>query len=206
MRKKSLLTMLLTLALVGVVGIGATLAYLSDATTVMTNTFTVGNGIDITQDESDESTPDDPSDRTEDGNDYTDIQPGDVLVKDPTVTVKANSSECYVFMQLAGADALTAQDFTFDGFDATKWTKVYGEGTLDGVYMYYKTVEKANVDQVLEPLFKTVTYSLDVEEVATELADVTIKSCAVQADNMNPDADITAEDSPLGAAIAAMNK
>ncbi len=193
MKKKSLLTMVLALALVGAVGIGATLAYLSDATTTMTNTFTVGSGIDIKQDESDESTPDDDTDRTEDGNDYTDIQPGDVLVKDPTVTVKANSSECYVFMQVTGADALTAQNFTFDAFNAA-WTKVAGaEGSvLDGVYQYKTTVAKAETDTVLEPLFTTVTYSMDVEAVAGELADVVIKSCAVQAANMDEAAALAA--------------
>ena len=71
MNKKSLLMMMVTICLIAVVGVGATLAYLSDATNVMTNTFTVGSGIDVKQDESDESTPDDDTDRTEEGNDYT---------------------------------------------------------------------------------------------------------------------------------------
>lgn len=201
MKKKSLLTMLLALTLVAVVGVGATLAYLSDSTNAMTNTFTVGSGIDITQDESNEETPDDPTDRTEDGNDYTDIQPGDVLVKDPTVTIKANSTECYVFMQLEGADELAAQQFTFGGFDATKWIKVSGEGTLDGVYRYFETVKEAEADQVLAPLFTSVTYSIDAEELAegVELSDVVIKSCAVQAKNMD-------EASALDAAVETINK
>lgn len=195
MKKKSLLTMVAALALVGAVGVGATLAYLSDATGEMTNTFTVGSGIDMKQDESDESTPDNPDDRTEKGNDYTDIKPGDVLVKDPTVTIIKNSTECYVFMQLSGADALAAQNFAFGGFDATKWIKVDENGdevdttkdaTLDGVYRYYKTVKKSSDDQKLESLFKTVTYSINAEELeeGVTLSNVVIKSCAVQADNI----------------------
>lgn len=208
MKKKSLLTMLLALTLVAVVGVGATLAYLSDSTGAMTNTFTVGNGIDMKQDEEDIDYDYDKDDdgkvdpeydedgdgkvdegkegRTEDGNDYTDIQPGDVLVKDPTVTIKANSTECYVFMQLEGADELAAQDFTFGGFDATKWIKVDDATGLDGVYRYFETVKEADADQVLAPLFTTVTYSIDAEELAddVELSDVVIKSCAVQAKNM----------------------
>lgn len=208
MKKKSLLTMLLALTLVAVVGVGATLAYLSDSTGAMTNTFTVGSGIDITQDEEDIDYDYDKDDdgnvdpeydedgdgkvdegkegRTEEGNDYTDIQPGDVLVKDPTVTIKANSTECYVFMQLEGADELAAQNFAFGGFDATKWIKVDGVAGLDGVYMYFETVKEADADQVLAPLFTSVTYSIDAEELAddVELSDVIIKSCAVQAKNM----------------------
>lgn len=185
MKKRSLITMLVALTLVAVVGIGATLAYLSSTTGTLTNTFTVGK-VDITQDESDESTPEDPDDRTEEGNDYEDIEPGDVLVKDPTVTVKANSAECYVFMQLDGADALTAQQFEFGGFDAEKWIKVDKKDTLDGVYRYYTTVAKSEADQVLEPLFTTVTYSIEATELpeGETLSNVTIKSCAVQASNM----------------------
>ncbi len=184
MKKRSLITMIMALTLVAVVGIGATLAYLSSTTGTLTNTFTVGN-VKITQDESDESTPD-PDDRTEEGNDYQDIEPGDELKKDPTVTVKAGSAECYVFMKLEGADALTAQQFTFGGFDASKWVKADGKDTLDGVYRYYETVKKSEADQVLEPLFTTVTYSLDATELeeGVTLSNVTIKSCAVQASNM----------------------
>lgn len=204
MKKKSLLTMVLALALVGAVGIGATLAYLSDTTTELKNTFTVGSGIDIDQDESDESTPEDPDDRTEEGNEYDDIMPGDVLVKDPTVTVNANSSDCYVFMQLTGADALAAKDFAFGTLDAegnfvagilSDWTKVAGEGALDGLYVYknYEIVEKADADNALTPLFTRVQYSLDVEEMQEVNADeVLIKSCAVQADNMTTDAALEA--------------
>lgn len=189
MKKKNLATMVVTLALVAAVGVGATLAYLSSTTGTLTNTFTVGKGIEIKQDESDESTPENPDDRTEDGNNYTDIQPGEVLTKDPTVTVKANSTECYVFMKLDGADALVAKNFSINGFDGSKWIKVSGEegSTLDGVYRYYTTVAESDKDQVLEPLFTEVVYSADVDGVAEELPDVTIISCAVQAKNLTAD-------------------
>ena len=58
--------------------------------------------------------------------------------------------------------------------------------TLDGVYRYYETVKKSEADQVLEPLFTTVTYSLEATELeeGVTLSNVTIKSCAVQASNM----------------------
>lgn len=230
MRKKNLLTMALALVLVGAVGVGATLAYLSDSTTELKNTFTVGSGIDITQDEEDIDYDYDEDDdgkvdekydedgdgkvdegkegRTEIGNDYTDILPGDVLVKDPTVTVKANSTDCYVFMQLTNADELAAikvkdadgndvAAFAFGTEDAngnfvaglsSDWTKVAGEeGTLDGLYVYknYEVQEKAAADNDLTPLFTRVQYNINADLTAdVDLADVLIKSCAVQADNM----------------------
>lgn len=216
MKKKSLLTMFLALALVGAIGIGATLAYLSDATGAMTNTFTVGK-IKISMDESDESTPNDSTDRTVSGNAYNDIQPGDVLKKDPTVTVTAGSADCYVFMKLTGADNLVSNKFSFGGFDATKWIKVDANGaevdltkdkTLDGIYRYYKVVNKSDAAQKLEPLFATVTYSIDAEELAqgVTLSDVVIKSCAVQSDNIEKAYEgVSAEVAAYKAAVATMN-
>lgn len=200
MNKKSLLMMMVTICLIAVVGVGATLAYLSDATNVMTNTFTVGSGIDVKQDETDVNNP---NDRTEEGNDYTDILPGATLVKDPTVTVFGDSSDCYVFMELKGADALTAQEFTFEGFDANEWKKVSTPqgAVLDGVYCYKMVVAKSADDQKLAPLFTSVKYSIDAKELAegVELSDVTIRTCAVQAANMT-------EATALDAAVAEFAK
>lgn len=197
MKKKSLLTMLGALALVGSIGIGSTLAYLSSTTTVMTNTFSVGK-VSVKQDESDEST-EDKTDRTTTGNTYTDITPGDVLVKDPTATVVANSADCYVFMQLSGADELAAQNFTFGGFDSTKWIKVADEDNntatpYDGLYRYASIVTKSATDTKLPALFTTVTYSIDATELAANvtLSNVTVKTCAVQADNMTVATALTA--------------
>ncbi len=51
MNKKKLVTTFGSLALVGVIGVGASLAYLSDKTNTLTNTFTIGSNIDITLDE-----------------------------------------------------------------------------------------------------------------------------------------------------------
>lgn len=45
MKKKSLVTMLAAVCLTGVVMVGATLAYFSDKTDVVTNTFTVGKAM-----------------------------------------------------------------------------------------------------------------------------------------------------------------
>lgn len=198
MKKKSLFTMLGALALVGSIGVGSTLAYLSSTTAVMTNTFSVGK-VSVTQDESDESTSDDKTDRTTTGNTYTDITPGDKLVKDPTATVVANSADCYVFMQLSGADELAAQNFTFNGFDSTKWIKVADEDNntatpYDGVYRYASIVTKSATDTKLPALFNEVVYSIDATELAANvtLSDVTVKTCAVQADNMTATTALTA--------------
>ena len=50
--KKSLITMLVAIVLVAAVGVGATLAFLTDSTKEKVNTFTVGNvDIELTENE-----------------------------------------------------------------------------------------------------------------------------------------------------------
>ena len=83
MKKKTLaLVLALTLLVAGVVG--GTLAWLTDQTAEVKNTFTVGD-INIGL--------------TETTADYKMI-PGNTIAKDPTVTVKANSEACWLFVKV----------------------------------------------------------------------------------------------------------
>lgn len=93
MNKKKLGTGLVALALVGVVGIGGSLAWFTD-TESRTNTFTTGN-INITIDE--ESTD---GSQTGTGYDYENVMPGDVLEKKVTVTLDEDSQDAYVRLVL----------------------------------------------------------------------------------------------------------
>lgn len=93
MNKKKLGTGLVALALVGVVGIGGSLAWFTD-TESRTNTFTTGN-INITIDE--ESTD---GTATGTGYDYENVMPGDVLNKKVTVTLDEDSQDAYVRLVL----------------------------------------------------------------------------------------------------------
>lgn len=96
--KKKIVTLCLSAALVATLLIGGTLAYFTDSTQVVENTFTVGN-VDITLDEAkvefDETTEEyvAQEDRTEAGVQYKEIFPGAVLPKDPTITVKNTGNE-----------------------------------------------------------------------------------------------------------------
>lgn len=111
MNKKKLITMLTALALVGAIGVGATLAYLSDKTQELTNTFTfatngIGVGLDEAKvDENNKATSDriDASDEDKQ-QEYKNIIPGMILDKDPTVTITANSLNCNVFVSVKNAN------------------------------------------------------------------------------------------------------
>lgn len=84
-------TMFMILAVVLIVGIsvGGTLAWLTDTTDSVVNTFTT-SGIDITLTE---------TGATNNANSYK-MVPGHTITKDPKATVVAGSEDCYLFVKL----------------------------------------------------------------------------------------------------------
>lgn len=141
MNKKKAAMSLMSLALVGAVAVGGTLAFLTDTTGKVTNTFTMGKGYE------DETDPEDPGkvlhtglwldetkcptgdryptaigepleDRVEasetgtPGVEYKDLVPGDIMVKDPTFHMVAGSVESRVVMKVTGLDALNDLEYT----------------------------------------------------------------------------------------------
>ena len=136
--KIAALIMALALVLVGV--IGTTLAWLIDETDPVKNVFTVGK-VDITLEETDPEG-DDPL-----NNEYT-MVPGTDIEKDPLITVKANSENCWLFIKID--ESANLDDFiTYDVIlDDPSTTAVEGWTALDGVDgVYYMEVTKSAVDQ-----------------------------------------------------------
>ena len=205
MKKKSLVTMVASLSLVAAVGVGSTLAFLSDKTDTLVNSFSTATGY----------TDDDHSVQIQEtkfgtdakysygqdgftGNAYTDLLPGDSVKKDPNVVLGAESIDSYIFIRVVGADALVATDndedgkgdFSIDEFN-TNWVKVDGnDDELDGIYVYkagegedaYKVVAGTTTDD----LFTTVTYNKDVTaDVAVDLPEIALTAYAVQYKNVS---------------------
>lgn len=117
--KKKLFISVVAVALVACFAIGGTLAWLTDTTDPVTNTFTVGD-INITLDEST-------------GDDYK-VIPGTSLAKDPTVTVEANSEKCWLFVKVQEENWQKGISYAM----ADGWVKVSG---TDNVYYYTEPVE-----------------------------------------------------------------
>ena len=118
-------TLVLALVLMLVIGatIGGTLAWLTDTSDQVVNTFT-DSDIDI---ELSEDT----------GNTYK-MVPGYDISKDPEVTVKAGSEKCYLFVKLEKANNFDSF-LTYDIADG--WTP------LDGVdNVYYRVVDATTTD------------------------------------------------------------
>ena len=172
MKKKTLaLVLALTLLVAGVVG--GTLAWLTDRTAEVKNTFTVGD-INIGL--------------TETTTDYK-MVPGNTIAKDPTVTVKANSEACWLFVQVTESENL--KNFITYAI-AEGWTELQ-----DGVY--YREVPASAADQPFSVLKgDAVTVNNDVTKemlTAKDFANptLTFKAYAVQKDNVASASDAWAE-------------
>lgn len=164
MKKKTLaLVLALTLLVAGIVG--GTLAWLTDQTAEVKNTFTVGD-INIGL--------------TETTADYK-MVPGNTIAKDPTVTVKANSEACWLFVKITESTDL--KDFITYAI-AEGWTALPG---VDGVY--YREVPASAADQTFSVLAgDAVTVKSDVtrtmlETAKTDAPTLTFKAYAIQKDH-----------------------
>ena len=192
MKNKRILILCLTLGLVALTGFGATLAYLTSNTDTLHNKFTFSKGIEMQLDEDDvdkdthlpiagkENSIIAGEDKN--GNTYDNVLPNEVLPKDPTVTIKANSPDCYVFVSVKNpsSNILTVNMNTMN------WREVGKES--DTTYYVYteaktnnpKVVDSKTADTRLEPVFKTVTVTDVIEGENPEISDIVVKASAIQ--------------------------
>lgn len=125
-------------------GVLGAYAYFTDTTDVKANVFTVGK-VEITLDETDIDDSTQGADKDK-ANSYI-MVPGVTLPKDPMVTVKAGSNDCWVFVEVIdevktyNGNTYKASDFltykiATEADSEGKWKKL--EGT-DNVYYYNAT-------------------------------------------------------------------
>ena len=190
--KKKLMTLAMAIMLVAI-GVVGTLAYLTDDAGEMTNTFTVGN-VTIKLDEAvvEKAETGDykyvaTDDRTEEGQTYELLLPGDKVKKDPTITVDENSADCWVFMEvtldfdqaklLAKAAGATAADVDnanaaaaiLGDFDASKWTiKAYKQDTDANTITFVAGYNTALAAEETAVLFTEVTVPASLENADME--------------------------------------
>lgn len=173
------------MSLVAVISIGGTIAWLTDTTGPVTNTFTVGD-INI---ELNETGMDQNRSKT------FHIVPGVDITKDPTVKVKANSEQCYLFVKVEENNWPTAvkEDETkkVSYSIATGWTAL-DSTTYPGVY--YRIVDNSASDQtfgVLTGNTVTVDSSLTKAEANAITVNPTLvfTAYACQKDNVSTAAD-----------------
>ena len=185
MKKRKIMMSVMSAALVGVVAIGGTLAYMSDKSNQVTNTFNLGSGYEEDDDDHiglwlDEVDITNPESRTEIGNEYKELLPGSVVEKDPTFHLTAGSTDSYVFAEVVGLDGMVDKNFLIgdEAYETVQpetsalsanWQKVDGfDNQLDGLYIYGTRNEKGEIvptvvkgDMDLDPMFNYVWYDKD---------------------------------------------
>lgn len=190
-----------------VASIGGTLAWLTDQTAPLTNTFTVGDiNIDLY-----EHDPNNGNAVTRTGVTYQMI-PGTSYSKDPVVVVEANSEKCYLFVEFTEENNASAYlDYAFND---SVWTQLDLTDTDESTTVYYCIVDKSadaqsfqvlkgdntnreGVVTVKNTIVKTAVTGSDAPVMpnttnASDLPMLTFTAYAVQYDNVkaaNGDAD-----------------
>ena len=182
MKKRNVMTMALSLAMVGVIAVGGTLAYLTAKSGPVTNTFIGSVGIEMTLDEAkvDANGQALPAESRVQSNSYTDILPETDYDKDPTVhltQVPAGGVDLYV--KVTGVDTTAEDGYTADvTISSANWTKVGDFAGVDGLYKYNSVITETG-DFVV---FDGISFDYEVENGgdAPEIKDVVVKAYAIQ--------------------------
>lgn len=163
---KKRLVWLIVAAVLLTVTVGVTLAMLIASSNPVVNTFTVGD-VQITLTETT-------------GSDYK-LTPGAAVSKDPTVTVKSGSEECWVFVKVTPST-------DFDSFCAYSiadgWAPLEGESNV-----YYRKAEAALNDTpfaVLKGNTVQIKDSVTEEQLNAVVVKptLTVTAYAIQSDGM----------------------
>ena len=179
---------------VALVSVGGTIAWLTATTAPVTNTFTVGD-IDIELIET----------KKPDGTEVTagvtnwsaKLVPGSTYSKNPTVTVKANSEKCWLFVKVDEVNNPTnylTYSYTMDASDSgwTKGTGADGNGVPTNVW--YRVVDSSASDtsfglitnnqvEVKDNVVKSGTSGTNVVPMPSAAPTITFTAYACQYEN-----------------------
>ncbi len=136
--KKKFLTAVVCIAVVVVFAAGGAVAWLTAETKSVTNTFTVGKvAIELNETMNTDTGTDGVNDAW-----TAQLIPGKEYAKDPVVTVKAESEDCWLFVKFEEINApKNFLDYT-SALDANGWTKLTGVAGVDNVW--YREVKKTD--------------------------------------------------------------
>ncbi len=164
--KAKILIVTVTVMLVIACSVGSTLAWLTDKTETLKNVFTAGD-ISIELKESDD----------------LDLKmvPGKAITKNPYVTVKKGSEECWLFVKIDKSD-------NFDSFlsfeVAGGWTKLDGTDNI-----YYRNVDAATTSDLRYQIIKNNTVyvktTVTKEDLKGTMPTLSFTAYAIQSSNLN---------------------
>lgn len=156
--KKKIVSLVLVFALALALGIGGTVAWLTAQSDIVTNTFVVGD-INLSLAETTEKN--------------FKIVPGGTDTKDPTLTVKEGSEECFVYVCVENNVKKDDEIVATPNIVEADWSAI---GTSGNKTLYrYKATVNALEKEVELPVFTQVSYDSRIEKADIEaLKDKTI--------------------------------
>ncbi len=163
-RRNTLKPMLIAMAVVLLLGCvtGGTLAWLTSTTGPVTNTFTTAD-VSITLEETFNT---DSNNDNENDKWVAQMIPGYSYTKDPVVTVKGDSEDCWLFVKFEEKnEASNYLDYTSTLTETNGWTQGDGEYIPDNVW--YRTVLKT-ADIKSWHLLEDDTVTVDAEAVTKD--------------------------------------
>lgn len=188
--KKIVAALLAAVLLIGV-GVGGTLAWLKDSTETITNTFTTSDvDIDLTETKT-----------------VFKMVPGSDIEKDPKVTVKAGSEDCYVFVKVEAKNGAILSSATSNPNTdyiqytiADGWTQLKNDEdeVISGVY--YREAKAGDefrvLDQnkvyVLDTVTKGMMNAIDGEVDVTDKSEEEIEAAKKAETDKQPTLSFTA--------------
>lgn len=188
MNKKRIITAAVSLSLVAVIGIGATMAYFTDKTDTAANVFTTGKKVDIVLtdtvvDNGEEHSWDYHDNGDDTGIQYTNVMPGDDISKLVAVGVDHESSDCYVAVQVTiqGEQDLTGiRESILDQARKNNWIYDVNDNI---VTFYYPAALQAD-ERVILFDHVDVPKEWTNDDYASTNFSVDVKAAAIQAANL----------------------
>jgi len=198
--KKRTTALLLACVLILGVAIGGTVAWLVDVTDEVENIFTIGDiTIELWENEYVPATNtlnDEVKVNAGEINNYP-FLPGDVMPKNPTVTVKGGSEACYLFVKVT-ADKNTFGDPAKNVLNYEVDTAVWTQLEVDGVPVpgvYFKELPQATNSDTNYSVLSSEQVSVDenitkshAEGMKTNKPNLSFKAAAVQHKNIADEA------------------
>ncbi len=205
MKKKQLLVMVAMMLVVAMVSVAGTVAWLTAQSSVVNNTFSVGD-VQITLDETDVDLYGVKDGETRVKKNEYKLIPGHTYTKDPQVHVVKGSEPSYVRMFVTITDIddvlkVFGNDFLpqyfVEGWDSTKWVStqiidksVAGQYTYEFRYSESVDARNANADVDLLPLFTKIIIpdTVTKEQIATlNEMEIKVVAQAIQIDGFGGD-------------------
>lgn len=187
--RNKVLVLMLSAVLLVATSVFGTMAYLTDETDEVVNTFTIGE-VELTLDETDVNVYGVKDGETRVTENTYKLMPGHEYVKDPIVHVGTDSEDSYLFVTVENPIAeieSTTADTIAEQMEKNDWI-LFTDASGNSIY-YYEEVVKADTDVNVFEKF-TVNGEVGAEELKLyEGLSINIKAYAVQADGFTDDAE-----------------